>query len=82
MPDPERTPAVMKLLGVSLAGAEFSEQRLPGRDNFDYVYPTDREVFRYYAGKGFSIVRLPFLWERIQPEPYGPLAPDEVALIR
>ena len=72
----------MKLLGVSLAGAEFGEQRLPGRVNFDYVYPTDRETYRYSSGKGFSIVRLPFLWERVQPKPFGPLAREEVAAIR
>src|SRR5688572_16512629 len=77
-----RAAEVVKLLGVSLAGAEFGEQRLPGRVNFDYVYPTDRETYRYYSGKGFSIVRLPFLWERVQPKPFGPLAREEVAAIR
>lgn len=79
---PVRDSQAPKLLGVSLAGAEFGEQRLPGRVNFDYVYPTDRDVYRYYSGKGFGIIRLPFLWERVQPKPFGPLAPEEVAAIR
>ena len=43
---------VVKLLGVSLAGAEFGEQRLPGRVNFDYVYPTDPEVYSTTPGRG------------------------------
>jgi hypothetical protein len=42
---PVQSSEVVKRLGVSLAGAEFSEQRLPGRVNFDYVYPTKREVY-------------------------------------
>ena len=53
-----------------------------GTGNFDYVYPTEREAFQYYADKRFSIIRLPFLWERVQPKPFGPLAHDEVAAIR
>ena len=70
------------MLGVSLAGAEFGEQHLPGRINHDYVYPTQRGADDYYSAKGFSIIRLPFLWERLQPRAFGPLAPGEVAAIR
>jgi endoglucanase len=77
-----RSAEVAKLLGVSLAGAEFGEQRLPGRVNFDYVYPTERQTYNYYSSKGFRIVRLPFLWERVQPRPFGPLAREELAAIR
>jgi hypothetical protein len=66
-PDPATRASsdVVKLLGVSLAGAEFSHDRQPGRLNFDYVYPGDGAAYRYYAARGFSIVRLPFLWERV-----------------
>ena len=77
-----RAAGVAKLLGVSLAGAEFGHDRLPGRVGFDYVYPSDRASYSYYAGRGFAIIRLPFLWERVQPRPFGPLAASEVALIR
>jgi len=58
VPDPERTPDVMKLLGVSLAGAEFSEQRLPDRVNFDYVYPTDRAPGRS-VGRAYRLSSAP-----------------------
>jgi endoglucanase len=52
--------------GVSLAGAEFGAGNLPGTYNSDYTYPTVASV-AYFKGKGMNIVRLPFLWERLQP---------------
>jgi endoglucanase len=52
--------------GVSLAGAEFGPGNLPGTYNSDYTYPTVASV-AYFKGKGMNIVRLPFLWERLQP---------------
>ena len=52
------------LLGVNLAGAEFGSN-VPGVFGTDYTYPTHTEI-DYYAAKGMSVVRLPFLWERIQ----------------
>lgn len=44
----------------------------PGRYDRDYYYPTAAE-YRYLAERGFQIVRLGFMWERVQPEPSGPL---------
>ena len=55
------------LLGVNLAGAEFG-WNVPGVFGTDYTYPTHTEI-DYYAAKGMSVVRLPFLWERVQPTP-------------
>ena len=52
--------------GVSLAGAEFAPGSLPGNYGSDYMYPTTDSV-TYYKNKGMNIVRLPFLWERLQP---------------
>ena len=52
--------------GVSLAGAEFAAGSLPGNYGSDYMYPTTDSV-KYYKEKGMNIVRLPFLWERLQP---------------
>jgi len=52
--------------GVNLAGAEFG-QALPGRANFDYAWPPEREIGAY-ASRGVTIIRLPFRWERLQPE--------------
>lgn len=50
---------------------QFSNLR-PGRYERDYYYPTAAE-YRYLAERGFQIVRLGFMWERMQPEPFGPL---------
>ncbi|MCP8896614.1 glycoside hydrolase family 5 protein [Shinella daejeonensis] len=54
------------LRGVNLAGAEFGDGA--GVHGRDYIYPTQKAV-AYFAGKGFNAVRLPFLWERLQPHP-------------
>lgn len=58
------------LRGVNLAGAEFGK---PG-DAYGkgYLYPSDGTI-TYFAGKGFNTVRLPFLWERLQPRLYAAL---------
>jgi endoglucanase len=52
--------------GVNIAGAEFAAGRLPGRVNFDYHYPSVEELTDA-ARAGANIIRLPFLWERLQP---------------
>lgn len=55
-----------QLLGVNIAGAEFNNTRLPGRLNFDYIYPTRAEL-EYFRDAGMTVIRLPFRWERVQP---------------
>ncbi|WP_455874349.1 glycoside hydrolase family 5 protein [Rhizobium yanglingense] len=51
--------------GINLSGAEFGN---PGGEIFkDYAYPSE-ETIGYFKQKGMNIVRLPFLWERLQPE--------------
>jgi endoglucanase len=72
--------------GINLSGAEFGK---PGGQPFkDYAYPS-AETVSYFASKGFDTVRLPFMWERLQPKLMQPFDPDEtnrlkeaVALIR
>jgi endoglucanase len=64
------------LIGVNLAGAEFG-WNVPGVFGTDYTYPTHAEV-DYYAAKGMSVIRLPFLWERIQRTELGPLDAAEL----
>lgn len=71
-----------KLFGVSIAGAEFTEGRLPGTLGVDYVYPDDSARFRYFHEHGLTLVRLPFRWERVQPEAFGELSREDVAGIR
>jgi endoglucanase len=66
------------LIGVNLAGAEFGSNNVPGTYNVDYTYPTHAEI-DYYASKGMEVIRLPFLWERIQRTEFGALDPTELA---
>lgn len=65
--------------GVNLSGAEFGEP--DGLPFQNYIYPSE-ETIRYFAGKGFTSVRLPFKWERLQPTLNGDLAPEEVERLR
>ena len=50
---------------------------LPGRNGFEYAYPTD-ETIGSLARLGFGAIRLPVRWERLQPELNGPLDLDEL----
>ncbi len=54
------------LRGVNLSGAELGSGSLPGREGTDYIYP-DTATLKYFAGHGMTVVRLPVLWERLQP---------------
>ena len=65
------------LMGVNLAGAEFAPQHVPGVFGTDYTYPTHTEI-DYYASKGLDVIRLPFLWERLQRTELGPLDAAEL----
>lgn len=70
----------LELLGVNLAGAEFNPGKLPGVEGRDYTYPTPKEM-DYYAAQGLNVIRLPVLWERVQPTRDGPLSPSELGHI-
>ena len=69
------------LLGVNLAGAEFNPKRLPGKVGQDLTYPSAAEI-AYYAGQGLNLIRLPLLWQRLQPREYGPLDPAVVQAVQ
>ncbi|HYG35882.1 MAG TPA: glycoside hydrolase family 5 protein [Clostridia bacterium] len=56
----------IRYAGVNLASAEFGDKTLPGTYGSTYIYPNQTEV-EYFKSKGMNIVRLPFLWERLQP---------------
>lgn len=58
--------------GINLAGPEFSPQVLPGRVNWHYKFPTTSQL-EYYKGNGFEAIRLPILWERVQPDLFSAL---------
>ena len=58
--------------GVSLCGAEFGEENLPGTYNVNYTYPDKAEI-KYFAKKGVTVMSLPFRWERVQKSMFGAL---------
>ncbi|MGI4801841.1 MAG: cellulase family glycosylhydrolase [Janthinobacterium lividum] len=52
--------------GVNLSGLEMNSSKKPGKANVDYGVPKTSEL-DYYASKGIKVIRLPILWERLQP---------------
>jgi endoglucanase len=70
-----------KKAGVNLAGLDFSPGTLPGRLFFDYFTPTLADM-QYWANRGFTIFRIPFLWERIQPVLFSTLEPVYLGYIQ
>lgn len=65
----EQGPTHTALYGVNLSGAEFGGQ--------PFFAPVSD--MGYYYSKGMTVVRVPFLWERVQPVLGGPLDPVHVA---
>ena len=71
----------LRYAGINLAGAEFNSGKRPGTLYKDYTYPAATD-YSYFAGQGMNIVRLPFLWERLQPQPSGELDAAQLALLK
>lgn len=67
-----------KYTGINIGGAAIGSSVLPGKNGTNYLWATPEELASY-AAAGFNIVRVPFLWERIQPELFGPLNKEEAA---
>jgi endoglucanase len=67
--------------GISLASAEFQADHIPGVYERDYVYPPSQNV-DYYKSRGFDLIRLPFLWERLQRTLFGEFNPIELSRIK
>lgn len=44
-----------------------SGDTVPGKPGVNYSYITEN-AYKYFAAKGMNIFRVPFLWERIQPQ--------------
>ena len=64
--------------GVNLAGPEFGDDALPGKDGVNYTFNSEAS-YEYFAEKGFQIIRVPVLWERLQHQPFGALDQDYLA---
>jgi endoglucanase len=65
--------------GINLSGAEFGKPG--GRINHDYTWPSEQTI-SYFTGKGFDTVRLPFMWERLQPKMNEPFDAEETARLK
>lgn len=65
--------------GINYAGAEFGNR--DGRLNTHYTYPSAQHL-KYFFDKGFKTVRLPFKWQRVQPQLHSALSSSELAQIR
>lgn len=55
------------MVGINLAGAEFAPRTLPGVEGRNYGWPTANRL-DYWKSRGVRLIRLPFSWERLQPE--------------
>lgn len=70
----------VQLVGVNLSGAAFGSSVLPGKHGTNYIYPSE-SYYKKYAEQGLTLVRLPFLWERLQPSVDGQLDAAHLALL-
>jgi endoglucanase len=70
------SPVRSLLYGVNLSSAEWGSN-FPGTYGVDYYYPTASEL-DYYNGKGLTLIRIPFAWERMQPDLDSPLDAAQV----
>ena len=69
-------PMMDNLRGINVAGAEFGKPGDPYGEG--YIYPT-KETIDSLASDKFNAIRLPFLWERLQPQLNGILDDTELS---
>jgi len=68
---------ISKDYGVNLSGGEFGSNE-PGTDGVDYTYPKEHEAYTYFSANGFSLIRLPFGWERVQNSAFAALSTNDI----
>lgn len=66
--------ANIDLVGLNIAGAEFTPDKLPGKLDTHYFFPKNAHL-QSWAEKGIRNIRFPIKWERLQPKLNGPLDP-------
>src|SRR5258706_4702 len=66
--------------GVSISGLEFNPGALPGTVGVDF-FQNAQSLYNYIAARGFAVVRLAVLWERIQPQKNGSIDATYKAII-
>jgi endoglucanase len=67
-----------ELHGVNLPNAGFGGKAIPSTHGVNYLWPTPADV-DMYADMGANVLRVSFLWERMQPALNGPLEKEELA---
>lgn len=75
--DPARHAGPPPFGGINLATGSFAADKIPGRYGFDYLYP-DRATAAPFLAAGMSAVRVPVIWERLQPQANGALDKAEM----
>ena len=70
----------INLVGLNLSGAGFAPQVLPGKNDRNYIFPSESH-FSYWRKQGIKLIRFPIIWERLQPKLGGPLDKTYVSLI-
>jgi len=73
------SPPATRFAGVNLAGGDFG--KVPGKLWTDYAYPKPANI-DVFAEEGFNLIRLPFRWERLQPNLGGELVEEDLSHIR
>ena len=68
-------------LGVNLSSADLGGGSLPGCYGSAYTYPK-KEEFDYYQKMNLKLIRLPFLWERVQWDAKAALNEIEITRIK
>jgi len=48
------------LTGISLAGAEFAADEIPGFHEYDYVFPTEAYINEFVVNQNMNTIRIPF----------------------
>ena len=61
------------MIGVNLSGGDFNTSKNPGLVGTDYTYSSPPH-FDWAKSQGLELIRLPFLWERVQYETNGVLS--------
>ncbi len=68
------------LPGANVSGGEFNAGSLPGRYGYDYIYPAQNEV-DLLKSLNLKLMRVPILWERVQPVLSGALLESEMVRV-
>jgi endoglucanase len=63
--------------GVNLSGAEFGTWDTANLNPTHWRWPLEQE-WQYLASRGHKLVRLPYMWERLQPDLSKPLSATQL----